>query len=73
MTCFTYEGIDAIKAGLLEGESKGTPEAPVVIKLIAPPMYVMTCITLDKDLGIETLTRAIEHIGNVMREKGYCS
>jgi translation initiation factor 2 subunit 1 len=70
VTCFTYEGIDAIKAGLSAGESKSVPEAPVVVKLIAPPMYVMTCVTLDKDLGIETLNRAIEYIGEVMRGKG---
>lgn len=70
VTCFTYDGIDAIKEGLLEGEAKGTPDAPVMIKLIAPPMYVMTCVTLDKDLGVETLNKSIEHIRNYMKEKG---
>ena len=70
MTCFTYEGIDAIKNGLAEGEQTGVREAPVVIKLIAPPMYVMTCVTLDKELGMETLTRAIEVITTALRAKG---
>lgn len=70
LTCFTYEGIDAIKAALSAGEAKGVPEAQVKIKLIAPPMYVMTTMTLDKELGIETLKSAIEVVGNVIRSKG---
>ncbi len=70
VTCFTYEGIDAIKAALSEGEDKGTSDAPVKIKLIAPPMYVMTSMTLDKDAGIETMNLAIETIGNAIKAKG---
>lgn len=69
VTCFTYEGIDAIKAALKTGEEKGTTETPIKIKLIAPPMYVMTCMTLDKDLGIELMNQAIEVIGNTIRSK----
>lgn len=69
MTCFTYDGIDAIKESLLEGENTGTNES-VVIKLIAPPMYVMTTITLDREQGIQTLTTAIEKIATLIRSKG---
>jgi translation initiation factor 2 subunit 1 len=71
VTCFTYDGIDAIKDALLEGEGKSVPDAPVKIKLIAPPMYVMTTMTLDKDIGIETLNVAIECIAASIRAKGY--
>jgi translation initiation factor 2 subunit 1 len=70
VTCFTYEGIDAIKAALTEGEDRGTTDAPVKIKLIAPPMYVMTSMTLDKDLGIETMNQAIEAISASIKAKG---
>ena len=63
-------GIDAIKEALLEGESKSVSEAPVKIKLIAPPMYVMTTMTLDKDIGVETLNTAIEAIAVLIRSKG---
>lgn len=70
VTCFTYEGIDAIKAALSEGEEKGQSEAPIKIKLIAPPMYVMTSMTLDKELGIETMNLAIETIANSIKAKG---
>ncbi len=71
VTCFTYEGIDAIKEALAEGEAKGTADAPVRIKLIAPPMYVMTSMTLDKDLGVETMNAAIEAISATIKAKGY--
>lgn len=70
VTCFTYEGIDAIKAALTEGEEKGNNDCPVKIKLIAPPMYVMTCMTLDKELGIETMNQSIEAITAVIKAKG---
>lgn len=70
VTCFTYEGIDAIKEALAEGEAKGTADAPVRIKLIAPPMYVMTSMTLDKDLGVETMNAAIEAIAATVKAKG---
>jgi translation initiation factor 2 subunit 1 len=69
VTCYTYEGIDAIKESLLEGENTGTNES-VVIKLIAPPMYVMTTVTLDREQGIQTLNAAIEKIATAIRAKG---
>jgi translation initiation factor 2 subunit 1 len=70
VTCFTYEGIDAIREALLAGEAKGTEIAPVKIKLIAPPMYVMTSMTLDKDIGIETMNAAIEIIKASIQSNG---
>lgn len=70
VTCFTYEGIDAIKEALSEGEKFSGEGGQVKIKLIAPPMYVMTCMTLDKDLGIDALNKAIEAITNCIKAKG---
>merc|ERR1719210_3097258 len=42
-SCFTYEGIDAVKEALRAGIAAGNPEIPIRINLIAPPVYVMTC------------------------------
>ena len=39
VTCFKYEGVDAIRAALQAGEAVGTEECPVKIKLIAPPLH----------------------------------
>jgi len=62
VTCFTYEGIEAIRSALTIGQNCGPADTPVKIRLIAPPMYVMTCNTLEKDLGIQILNDAIEAI-----------
>ncbi len=70
VTCFTYDGIDAIKEALLAGEAKGTETSGIKIKLIAPPTYVMTTNTSDKEEGIEILNQAIDAIGTIIRSKG---
>lgn len=70
VTCFSYEGIDAIREALGEGENAGDNASPVQIKLIAPPMYVMSTVTLDKEQGLETLHNAIERVSTSIRAKG---
>eukprot|EP01006_Ploeotia_vitrea_P044024 TRINITY_DN66796_c9_g1_i1.p1 TRINITY_DN66796_c9_g1~~TRINITY_DN66796_c9_g1_i1.p1 ORF type:complete len:356 (+),score=216.14 TRINITY_DN66796_c9_g1_i1:98-1069(+) len=70
LTCFAYEGIDAIKAALRAAEEFSTKEMPIKIKLVAPPLYVMMCTTLDKKLGVETLEKACAKIGEVLKSKG---
>jgi len=64
VTCFHYEGINAIKGALLKGVALGTEELPITIKLVAPPLYVMLCSALDKAKGIALLNEAID----MMRE-----
>merc|ERR1712226_509067 len=54
-SCFTYEGIDAVKEALRAGIGAGNPEIPIRINLIAPPVYVMTCSTPDKTDGLTVL------------------
>ena len=67
----TNIGIDAIKEALLTGEADGSiKEAPVKIRLIAPPMYVLTTTTLDKELGILTLNNCIDIITRIITSKG---
>lgn len=70
VTCFTYEGIDAVRDSLMAGQAAGTAESPVKVKLIAPPMYVMTTMTLDKDVGIEILNKALELVTEQIVKKG---
>mmetsp|Transcript_38901 Transcript_38901/g.49656 ORF Transcript_38901/g.49656 Transcript_38901/m.49656 type:complete len:344 (+) Transcript_38901:170-1201(+) len=62
VTCFTYEGIEAIRTALTKGQEAGTADTPIKIRLIAPPMYVMTCNTLEKEQGIELLNKSIETV-----------
>jgi len=62
VTCFHYDGIDAIKHALKAGELLSTADSTISVKLVAPPLYVMVGTFLDKDLGIASLTKAIEVI-----------
>jgi len=70
VTCFTYEGIEAIREALTAGQNTGTEDVPVKVKLIAPPMYVMTTNTLDKQKGILILQEAIEVVKQIIISKG---
>lgn len=62
VTCFGYEGIDAVKAALRTAEEKNTEETQVKVKLVSPPLYVLTNTCLDKSLGISRLEEAIVDI-----------
>ncbi|GJQ08263.1 hypothetical protein GpartN1_g54.t1 [Galdieria partita] len=67
--CFRFEGIDAVKEALLCGESEGTDESPVKVKLVKPPLYVVTTSCLDRKQGIDILQRAVEKIKTKILEK----
>jgi len=66
--CFTYEGIEAVRAALRRGVQCGTEERPISIKLIAPPLYVMLTTSLDKTVGIQTLQAAIAAIDDEIKQ-----
>ncbi|KAF0983768.1 hypothetical protein FDP41_007683 [Naegleria fowleri] len=67
VTCYSYEGIDAIKQALMEGENVGSEdEIEIKITLIAPPLYVMTTTTSDKQKGLDTLEKSIKVIQDVL-------
>lgn len=62
VSCYSYEGIDAIKSSLKEGLKMSTEDKPVKINLIAPPVYVVTSSSLDRDEGVRLLHEVIEKI-----------
>ncbi|TPX34280.1 hypothetical protein SeMB42_g07340 [Synchytrium endobioticum] len=68
VTCFGYEGVDAIKTALKAGEDLSTEDAAIKIRLVAPPMYVMVTNSLDKTIGIEVLEKAIVKIEETIRK-----
>lgn len=86
VTCFGYEGIDAVKEALRAGEAVSTPpkevpvpegqdapppdvtSAPVKVRLVSPPLYVLTSQCLDKGIGIQTLENAIAAINAKINE-----
>ncbi|KAL8876188.1 MAG: hypothetical protein Q9192_008908, partial [Flavoplaca navasiana] len=70
VTCFGYEGIDAIKNALRCAEAKNTPDTQVKVKLVSPPLYVLTSQCLEKSTGIKTLEEAIKEIEAHIRGNG---
>ena len=70
VSCFSYEGIDAIKAALVAAENVSTEQMQVKAKLVAAPLYVISVQALDKNQGITLLESAIEQISNTITEKG---
>ena len=73
VTCFGYEGIDAVKNALRAAEAHNTPETQVKVKLVSPPLYVLTSQCLEKHTGITTLEHAIKEIaGNIRANGGDC-
>jgi len=70
VSCFTYEGIDAIREALFAGMECGTDNSQIKIKLIAPPIYVVSTTTLEKEVGIALLNKAIDVIREKISAKG---
>ena len=60
VSCYAYEGIDAVKEALRAGLQQSTEEMPLEIRLIAPPQYVITTTTLDRTEGIAKLNTTIQ-------------
>ncbi|KAL4708659.1 hypothetical protein ACJJTC_008185 [Scirpophaga incertulas] len=68
--CYGYEGIDAVRTALKAGLALSTPEMPIKINLIAPPLYVMTTSTPEKSDGLKTLQDATENIKETILAAG---
>ncbi|KAK5778426.1 translation initiation factor eIF2 subunit alpha PWA37_000322 [Arxiozyma heterogenica] len=70
VSCFSYEGIDAIKEALKAAEDLSTEQMQIKVKLVAAPLYVITTQALDKNIGVELLEKAIEKISEVIGKYG---
>lgn len=57
VSCYSYEGIDAVKTALHKGLELSSEDLPIKINLIAPPLYVVTTTTLERELALEALVK----------------
>ncbi|KAK5175472.1 eukaryotic translation initiation factor 2 subunit alpha [Saxophila tyrrhenica] len=74
VTCFGYDGIDAVKEALRTAEAKSSEQAQVKVRLVSPPLYVLTSQTLDKQIGIDVLNEAIKEVdANIRAAGGLCA
>eukprot|EP00824_Muranothrix_gubernata_P010641 TRINITY_DN23746_c0_g1_i1.p1 TRINITY_DN23746_c0_g1~~TRINITY_DN23746_c0_g1_i1.p1 ORF type:complete len:345 (+),score=77.85 TRINITY_DN23746_c0_g1_i1:37-1035(+) len=69
ITCFHFEGINAIKDALRAGEACSTEECPIKVKMIAAPKYGIVTTCMEKMEGLEALGKAIAVIEAKLLEK----
>lgn len=70
VTCYSYEGVDAIKQALNKGLTHTTEYVPLRITLIAPPLFVMTTITNDRKSGVDIMNAAMDSIKEEIESLG---
>lgn len=70
VACYNYEGVDAVKSALRGGLSLSTEDMPIKINLIAPPLYVVTTQTLERQEGLALLNTAVTRIQELIEEAG---
>ncbi|ORY26327.1 putative eukaryotic translation initiation factor 2 alpha subunit [Naematelia encephala] len=69
--CFAYAGIEAIRNALQAGEAVSTEDVQIKVKLVAPPLYVLSTTSTDKVAAVELMEKAVEAIGEkITQEKG---
>jgi len=58
LTCFGYDGVLHIKDAMRAAQALSRDDCVVKMKLVAPPLYVLTTQTLEKEVGIKLLEQA---------------
>ena len=67
--CDEFEGIDAIKFALMEGEKKSTKNIPIKFKIISSPLYECSIETINKKEGLDVMGEALKEVERVILEK----
>uniref|UniRef100_A0AC35TRI5 Eukaryotic translation initiation factor 2 subunit 1 n=1 Tax=Rhabditophanes sp. KR3021 TaxID=114890 RepID=A0AC35TRI5_9BILA len=68
VSCFAYEGVEAVKAALIEGKKLSDAQFNIEINLIAAPSFVVTCQTMDKEEGLAAINRCLDAIKTKIEE-----
>ena len=70
LSCYMFDGIDAIKESLLNGEKKGNEHIPIKFRVIGSPLYECTISTINKNEGIEVMNEALQEVKKSIEAKG---
>jgi len=70
LTCYTFNGINAIKESLLNGEKKGTENIPIKFRIIGSPLYECSVTTINKKEGFEVMKAALAEVHKSIEERG---
>ena len=69
LTCYTFEGIEAIKEALLNGEKKGTEKIPIKFTIIGSPLYECSLTAINKEEGFKIMNQALDEVKNSIKAK----
>jgi translation initiation factor 2 subunit 1 len=67
LTCFKFDGIEAIKAALIEGERLSTPEIQIKFKIQGSPIYECSTETIHKAEGLKVIGNALKAVENSIK------
>ena len=70
LNCVTFEGIDAMKAALLEGEKLSNNEMVIKFRIVASPTYECSLVTIKKKEGLKLIEDALKAVEKTIKEKG---
>lgn len=70
LNCVTFEGIDAMKAALLEGEKVSNDDMAIKFRIVASPTYECSLITIKKKEGLKLIEEALKVVEKTIKEKG---
>ena len=62
VSCYSYQGIDAVKKALQCAKKFSLDRHPVTVSLIAPPQYTIQTTALEKNEGIQRAKQAVEAV-----------
>lgn len=79
ITCFTFEGVDAIKRALKAGLAKedekettkhniGDEDTRLKIKLVAPPLFTVSLATYEPQMGMKVVNEAVQAMSESITE-----
>ena len=69
LTCYKFEGIDAIKYALLEGETLSTEEIQIKFRVISSPLYECSITTINKNEGLKLMGQALRMVEQCIKDK----
>ncbi len=69
LTCYSFDGIEAIKEALIAGEKKGTEKIPIKFTIIGSPLYECSLTTINKKEGFEIINKALEEVKKTIKAK----
>lgn len=70
VTCYEYEGIDAVKSALKQGQACETEDVKLQVSLIAPPQYSIATQCIDRSEGFKVIDTATEAIRQHITKAG---